>query len=231
MEPQQSSPQPTPSSSPSVNPSQYVEISPELPETPPEPPKGEGLKSALSTLAILIAAPIVALLLTAFVFQSYEVDGPSMETTLENHDRLLVLKLPRTFARIMHQDYIPNRGDVIIFSTTAVQDGTGDGQAKQLIKRVIGLPGDHVVVKNGMVTVYNKEHPTGFNPDKTMPYGSVITITPGDVDITVKEGEVFVCGDNRTNSLDSRVLGTIPAKDIIGKLVFRIYPLRDAQVF
>ena len=154
-----------------------------------------------------------------------------METTLENHDRLLVLKLPRTIARITHHSYIPHRGDIIIFSTTAVSDGTGDGGSKQLIKRVIGLPGDRVVVQDGNITIYNKEHPGGFNPDKTMPYGSVITTTTGNVDVTIGAKEVFVCGDNRTNSLDSRVIGTVPSKDIVGKLIFRIYPLHDAQVF
>lgn len=229
MEPQ-TTPQPTPQNSPSVTPPQYVGISPELPEEQPRPSKKEGLGTILSTIGILIAAPIVALLLTAFVFQSYEVDGPSMETTLENHDRLLVLKLPRTVAKIMHHDYIPNRGDIIIFSTTAVQEG-GDGGPKQLIKRVMALPGERVVVNDGILTVYNKEHPDGFVPDKESAYGSVITTTTGDIDVTVGKGEVFVCGDNRTNSLDSRVIGTIPSKDIVGKLIFRIYPLSDAQVF
>jgi signal peptidase I len=222
-----------PTETPSALPPQpsYVGITAELPEQPPETPQRESTSSVLSTIGILIAAPIVALLLTAFVFQSYEVDGPSMETTLENHDRLLVLKLPRTFAKITHHDYIPNRGDIIIFSTTAVQDGSGDGGAKQLIKRVIGVPGDRVVVKDGSITIYNKQHPDGFNPDKTGSWGNVITTTTGNVDVTVKAGEVFACGDNRTNSLDSRIIGTIPAKDIVGKLIFRIYPLRDAQVF
>src|SRR5882762_2580960 len=70
-------------------------------------PDHEGLKSILSTIAILIIAPLIALTLTAFVFQSYEVDGPSMETTLQNHDRLIVVKVPRTFARITHHSYIP----------------------------------------------------------------------------------------------------------------------------
>lgn len=226
-----------PSTNPPVQPTgtppqpQYVGITPELPEETPKAPQHDGARSIFSTIGILIAAPIVALLLTAFVFQSYEVDGPSMETTLENHDRLLVLKLPRTFAKIAHKDYIPHRGDIIIFSTTAVQDGTGDGGKKQLIKRVIGLPGDRVVVENGHITLYNKEHPAGFDPDKTGSWGDVITTTTGNVDVTVKKDEVFVCGDNRPNSLDSRIIGTVPAKDIVGKLIFRIYPLHDAQVF
>lgn len=220
--PQPVSPQPTP---------EYISLRPSLPEAQPEPPKGEGMKSVLSTLAILIAAPIVAFLLTAFVFQSYEVDGPSMETTLQNHDRLLVLKVPRTFAKIIRSDYIPNRGDIIIFSTSSVHDGENDTGRKQLIKRVIGVPGDRVVVKDGSVTVYNNEFPEGFNPDKAGDYSDAIQVSPGTVDITIKDAEVFVMGDNRTNSLDSRVIGTIPSEDIIGKLIFRIYPLNSAEVF
>lgn len=232
MEPQQTIPQPSQTPTPPTPPGP-VQISNRLPEKQKDNRKKEGLKSFLSTLAILIAAPIIALLLTSFVFQSYEVDGPSMETTLENHDRLLVLKLPKTFARITGGDYIPHRGEIIIFNTTAIHDSedpTGV-QKKQLIKRVIGLPGDRVVIKDGTITVYNAEFPEGFNPDKLTDNGDSSSVTSGNVDVVVPQNEVFVCGDNRGNSLDSRAIGTIPAKDIIGKLVFRVFPLSDAQKF
>lgn len=208
-----------------------VPLSARLPDSPPPQQNKEGLKSLLGTLGIIIAAPIVALFLTLFVFQSYEVDGPSMETTLENHDRLLVLKLPVTFSKLANKDYIPNRGDVIIFNTSAIHDGVNDTGKKQLIKRVIGLPGDRVVVKDGVVTVYNSENPNGFNPDKAGGWHDAIVTTPGSTDVLVGEGEVFVLGDNRTNSTDSRVIGTVPSSDIVGKLIFRIFPISDAKVF
>jgi signal peptidase I len=212
-------------------------ISPE-PHTPaPEQPPietstddhKEGLRSIISTVLLLILAPTIALLLTAFVFQSYEVDGPSMQTTLQNHDRLIVLKVPRTIARITRHNYIPNRGDVIIFNHPDASEV--GGAEKQLIKRVIALPGERVIVKDGIVTVYNQAHPEGFSPDKTLPYGKVITDTIGDVDLTVPDGEVFVCGDNRSNSLDSRYFGTVPANNIVGKLGLRIYPFNKAERF
>lgn len=155
-----------------------------------------------------------------------------METTLDNHDRLLVLKVPKTIASIMGKDYVPKRDDIIIFKTSTIHDGAlDDGEEKQLVKRVIGLPGDRVVVKDGAIRVYNTEFPEGFNPDAGKEHGDSVSITPGDVDITVEEGEVFVCGDNRVNSLDSRSIGTIPSKDIIGKLVLRIYPLDTVRKF
>ena len=230
MEPHKTIPQSTETYTPPT-PAEYIPAGVTPPEAPHKKPHSEGFKSVLSTLAILIAAPIVAIILTAFVFQSYEVDGSSMETTLQNRDRLIVSKIPHTFARITGKDYIPNRGDVIIFNTTAIQDGRNNGGNKQLIKRVIGLPGDRVVVKDETITVYNTQYPEGFNPDKAEPYGSVIKNTPGNVDVTVRAGEVFVCGDNRSNSTDSRYIGTIPSDDIIGKLLLRIYPLSNAKVF
>lgn len=201
------------------------------PVTPPSKKKSkEGWKSVASTVVILIAAPLVAVFLTSFVFQSYEVDGPSMQQTLQNKDRLIVWKVPQTFARITNKNYIPNRGDVVVFVKRGIAD-FGEHPDKQLIKRVIGLPGDRVVVQDNVILVYNKENPQGFNPDTTLGYGTEPLFTPGTVDITVPEGEVFVSGDNRTNSLDSRAFGTISSDDIIGKLVVRIFPVNKAKAF
>jgi len=153
-----------------------------------------------------------------------------METTLQNQDRLFVWKVPRTIAKITRNPFIPQRGDVIIFAKSDLNEFSGSTK-KQLIKRVIGLPGERVVVKNGSLTVYNKEHPNGYEPDKSLPYGSAIVTTPGNVDITVPPGEVFVCGDNRPNSLDSRAFGTVSANDIVGKLAARIFPFNKTKAF
>lgn len=193
--------------------------------------KNEGLKSIITTVAILVLAPLIAFLLTAFIFQSYQVDGKSMETTLYNADRLIVLKLPRSWSKITHHPYIPNRGDVIIFNKNELSQFDGPGQKKQLVKRVIGLPGDRVVLKDSVLTVYNSEHPEGFNPDKTLPYGKNIPITLGAVDLTVGPSEVFVLGDNRGNSLDSRIFGPVSHQDIVGKLIMRIFPFNKAKLF
>lgn len=198
---------------------------------PPRPPrKKEGWKSAVSTILILVAAPIVAILLTTFVFQSYEVDGPSMETTLQNQDRLIVWKVPKTLARLTNGHYIPHRGDIVVFVKHNISD-FGEPGDKQLIKRVIALPGERVVVRDGEITVYNNEHPDGFNPDKEGAYTIETSSTAGTVDVVVPEGEVFVCGDNRSNSLDSRTFGTVHSDDLIGKLSFRIFPFNKAEGF
>ncbi|HLC91763.1 MAG TPA: signal peptidase I [Candidatus Saccharimonadales bacterium] len=229
--------QPTNTSNPSVPPVATPQSEPQTPmgfdqspTTAEDPKNHEGLKSVLKTISFMIIAPLIAFTMTAYVFQSYEVDGPSMETTLQNQDRLIVLKLPRTLARVTGHDFIPHRGDVIIFNKKGSLE-TGDGGTKQLIKRVIGLPGERVVVKDGTLKVYNKDNPDGFQPDTTLPYGRVISTTPGDIELTVQDGQVFVCGDNRANSLDSRYFGAVEADEIVGKLAIRIFPFNKAKIF
>jgi signal peptidase I len=190
------------------------------------PPKKNPWKDRLSTLFLFIGAFVTALLINGFVFQSYEVDGQSMEPTLQNNDRLIIYKLQRSISYITRKTYVPNRGDVVVFHKP-------NGSSDQLIKRVIGLPGDRVVVKNNEITIYNAENPEGFNPDDA-PYGLELPETAGNVDVTVGEDEVFVCGDNRIPgaSLDSRsVLGNVPAKLIVGKLVLRYLPAGNYKVF
>lgn len=195
------------------------------------PKQPSSWRGALSTIGILIAAPLVALLLTAFVFQSYEVDGPSMETTLQNRDRLIVWKIPRTLARITKHAYIPQRDDVIVFVKHGLYEQEG-AKEKQLIKRVIGLPGDRVVVQDGRITIYNSQYPGGFNPDQGHAFSqNIASLTTGNMDILVPANEIFVCGDNRTNSLDSRSFGTISADDIVGRLVVRIFPVNSFESF
>ncbi len=169
-------------------------------------------------------------MIVSFGIQSYQVDGVSMEQTLQDKDRLIVNKLPRSMARITHRKYIPHRGDIIIFNAVNLPDTFGLG-SKQLIKRVIGLPGDHVVVRDGSITVFNADHPKGFNPDKTIGYTIAAKITDNNVDLKLGPDEIFVCGDNRPNSEDSRYFGPISSRDIVGKLVLRLFPTDKAQRF
>lgn len=191
----------------------------------------DGWKNILFTVLILVGAPLLALFLTMFVFQSYRVDGISMETSLQNNDRLIIWKLPRTLARIEHKAYIPHRGDIIVFVKHDLPDSNGN--AKQLIKRVIGLPGDRVVVKDNHITVYNNEHPDGFNPDTGHNFSPhIAAITPGEgAEWTIGPDQVFVCGDNRPDSLDSRYFGPISSSDIVGKLTYRIAPVGKFEHF
>jgi signal peptidase I len=182
----------------------------------------------LSTAGLFLSAFLIAVLLNSFVIQSYQVDGQSMVPTLQNNDRLIVNKVPRTISRVDGHQYVPHRGDIIIFN----QDGLpGFIGSKQLIKRVIGLPGEHVVVSGGKITVYNAQHPEGFNPDTTGQYHISAPRTNGDFDNYLTKDELFVCGDNRPFSEDSRFFGPIKTNQVVAKLVLRILPVNNTRSF
>jgi len=220
-----------------VQPPPVNHIPPAMPVLPLEPDspiktskQRSALREAFSTVSILVTALIVALLIITFVFRSYQVDGPSMETALQNGDKLIIWKVPKTWAQITKNDYIPGRGDVIVFNENGLGQ-FGQEDSKQLIKRVIGLPGERVVVKDGTVTVYNKEFPDGFQPDTALPYGKNIPTTSGNIEVTLRPNQLFVNGDNRPDSLDSRSFGPISADQVVGKLVLRVFPLSSAEIF
>jgi signal peptidase I len=210
-------------------------------ETPVGPPveiipvkspskRTSGWRELFSTLGILLTALVVALFIIGFVFRSYQVDGPSMQNTLQNGDKLIIWKVPRTWARITGHDYIPKRGDIIVFTESGLSQ-FGQQDTKQLIKRVIGLPGDHVTISNDHYVIYNKAHPNGFNPDTSLPYGQHMPVTSGTTDVTLGPNQLFVSGDNRPDSLDSRAFGPINASQVIGQLVLRVFPVSQAKAF
>lgn len=192
--------------------------------------KRDEVKNMIYTILLFILAPLFAVFMIVFVFQSYVVDGSSMEPTLQNGNRVFILKLPKTLASLQNKQYVPARNEVIVFKKP-----TGDGT--QLIKRVIGLPGDRVVIENGIVTVYNIDHPEGFDPDAGTYYEG--TLEPSDtggqkVVEDVGEGELFVLGDNRGpgGSLDSHSgLGLVPVENIIGRLWVRYFPISEFETF
>jgi len=186
----------------------------------------KSLGEMFSTVLLFGGALLTAFMLNIFVFQSYEVDGQSMEPTLQNKDRLIIYKLNKTWSKVLRNQYMPNRGDVIVFHKP-------NGSSDQLIKRVIGLPGDRVVVKNDKITIYNTDSPDGFNPDDAE-YGGELQATYGNVDVVVGSNEVFVCGDNRIPgaSYDSRsTLGNVPTSFIVGELVLRYLPVGNIKTF
>ncbi len=154
------------------------------------------------TLAVVIAVVILQFIRPTIV-KEY-----SMMDTLHENDYLIVSKQAYMFKA-------PERGDIVVFNSTLE---TSTGEKKRLIKRVIGLPGDVMEISDGKVFRNGEELIEGYIFE---PY------TSGSVEeITVPEGELFVMGDNRQNSADSRDsrIGMIDQKDIYGEAVIRLYP-------
>lgn len=154
-----------------------------------------------------------------------------MTPTLQNNDRLIISKVERTLAAIQGKPYIPERGQVVVLDSSII--GL-NGQKEQLIKRVIGLPGDHIHIENGTVTITNSQYPKGFDVNKQLGLTYLQdTYTDSPIDLTVPPGQVFVMGDNRgqNGSYDSRAFGPIDGDKIQGRLWARILPLDKAQIF
>jgi signal peptidase I len=191
-------------------------------------------KDALGILIFVICVLIGTLLINTYVFRSFSVLGPSMETTLYTGDRLIVNRLPVTWATLQNKAYVPNRGQIIVFKNPQYNADTGD---EYIVKRVIAFPGERVTVKNGILTVYNKQYPNGFHPDdaeKNDPTSRPGVPTSGDVDTVVTDGTLFVAGDHRQGdySYDSRSgLGLIPFYDVVGPVSLRVYPFTKIQTF
>jgi signal peptidase I len=181
------------------------------------------IKDTLGILVFISCVLIGTILINAFIFRSFNVVGPSMQPTMYTGDRLIVNRLPVTWAQLQNKPYIPERGQVIVFKNPRYNVGTGD---EYIVKRVIAFPGERVTVVDGVLSVYNDEHPQGFHPDDDN-HGEPGSPTSGSVDTTVTDGTLFVAGDHRQGdfSYDSRSgLGLIPYYDVVGPVKLRIYP-------
>lgn len=155
-----------------------------------------------------IGISLVLAFLIVQVVKPTIVSGESMYPTLNNKDYLILNRLSYKFGDI-------KKGDIIVFKTDLKQD---NGKDKDLIKRVIATGGDHLVIKDSKVYVNDKLLNEPYIDN---------AYTSGDIDIVIPKGKVFVMGDNRENSKDSRSedVGLVDENDILGEVMVRLFPL------
>jgi len=153
----------------------------------------------------LIEATILAVIFY-FLFWPFLIEGSSMENTFKTGDRVLVSRLSAYLNLI-------NYNDIILCKINY------NGNEEIIVKRVIGMPNDHIVIKDNRIYV---------NGSLIIePYTKIPNSTKGDIDLTLKEDEYYVLGDNRAHSSDSRIFGAIKKSDIEAEVIFKWYPFSE----
>ncbi len=172
-------------------------------------------RSFTEWLMVIIGAVVMALLLKTFLVQAFYIPSGSMEPTLMIQDRVIVNKLSYKLHGV-------NRGDIVVFERP---DDEVDSDIKDLIKRVIALPGESLVIEeNGIYVNGRKVH------EPYLPSGTVTSTDASPLKCTeeqpcvIPQESVWVMGDNRTNSRDSRWFGPISEKKIVGRAFMRVWP-------
>jgi signal peptidase I len=171
------------------------------------PSTRQSLKNTVEWVAIVVGALVVALLVKTFLIQAFFIPSLSMFPTLDQGERVLVNKLSYTLHDV-------NRGDLIVFERPV---GVADNGIKDLIKRVVGLPGETIESRDGRVYVDGELLEESYLDDGTT--------TTNLTRLTVPDEHLFVMGDNRNNSEDSRVFGPISEDLVVGRAFVRVWPL------
>lgn len=162
----------------------------------------------------ILIAVVIAFIIMQFIKPTI-VKESSMQPTLYENNYILLNKQAYNFGE-------PNRGDIVVFHTGLKLE---NGKEKMLIKRVIGLPGETITIKEGNVYINDKLLTENYTKDG---------YTDGDIEnLTIPEGELFVMGDNRLVSIDSRLdeVGCVKIDDVLGKAFVRLYPFNHISVF
>lgn len=158
-----------------------------------------------SWIKSIIIALIVAFIVREFIFTPVQVLGPSMEPTFEHEDRVVITKI-----------HSIDNFDIVIFDAIT--------EESKYIKRVIGLPGDRVVMENDQLFINDVPFDEPYVEDNKAAVFEGQKLTE-DFEVEVPKGYLYVLGDNRRESTDSRVLGFIDEKTVVGEVKLRIHPL------
>ncbi len=181
----------------------------------PELERKQNIKNGAWEMAkVLILAAITVFIVRTFLFKPFSVLGASMEPNFENKQYLIVDELTYRFEA-------PKRGDVVVFRPP-------NDEKEFYLKRIIGLPGERIDIREGKITIFNSAHPEGIVLEESYLPGDLATL--GVVNTTLGENHYFVLGDNRPNSLDSRRFGAIDKSAIIGRVWIRGLPFSKVGI-
>ena len=185
------------------------QLSANQPSSPIHEDKSSIWSSIREWIQVIVIALVIALPIRWYVAEPFIVNGASMDPTFATGQFLIVDRLGYHFEE-------PKRGDVIVFEYP-------NDPSTYYIKRIIGLPGETVDIKDGKITIINKDHPQGFVLDE--PYISPEHVSHDTSSKTLSSTEYFVMGDNRAQSSDSRYWGPLDRHFIVGRPIIRLLPI------
>ncbi len=171
----------------------------------------------LELLKIVVISLIIIIPVRYFLIQPFYVKGASMEPNFYDHEYLIIDEISYRFNE-------PARGDIIVFRYPK------DPQ-EYFIKRVIGLPGESVQIKDGKVYIFNQSNPDGLVLAEDYLSSGLKTYGLNEDKVDLNNGEYYVLGDNRNQSKDSRYFGAVNRSFIIGRVMFRGWPFNRVTVF
>lgn len=166
---------------------------------------------------VIIISAVIIIPIRYFLIQPFFVKGASMEPNFHDREYLIIDELSYRFTP-------PTRGQVIVFRYPR-------NPQEYFIKRIIGLPGEEVQIKDGQVLIFNASHPKGLALEEKYLPNNLVTYTQDEAKVIVGPDEYYVLGDNRGASKDSRYFGPVNKSFITGKVLFRGWPLSEATVF
>ena len=203
-----------------VNPAEQVSdaTAPTTGTTPAPPQARNTLKTAIEWALLIGGALVIALVVKAFFFQAFYIPSDSMVPTLKTNDRVIVNKLS-------YHLHAVHRGDIVVFKTPKGSDGNPiDPTIKDLVKRVIGLPGETVAERDGQILINGKVLKESYLPARTISNCASFAAQCFPTG-PLPANRYWVMGDNRPNSRDSRYFGSIPKSEIVGRVFVRVWPL------
>ena len=171
---------------------------------------------AFEILKIIIISLIIILPVRYYLVQPFYVKGQSMEPNFHDNEYLIINE-------IGYRLNLPERGDIIVFKYPK-------NPSEFYIKRIIGLPGETIKIKDNQIIIFNAENPGGKILDENA-YLASGTETAGNLSVTLNDNEYYVLGDNRASSKDSRYFGPVDKKYIIGRTWLRGWPFDRIKVF
>ncbi|MBU2236067.1 signal peptidase I [Patescibacteria group bacterium] len=170
----------------------------------------------LEVTKIIVISLAIIIPIRYYLIQPFYVKGASMEPTFHDYEYLII-------DEISYRLNDPHRGDIIV-----LKDPRNESQF--FIKRIIGLPGETVTIKNGIVTITNTTYPSGIELDESI-YLDEAIYTSGSIDVELDADKYYVMGDNRGSSLDSRIIGPIGEENIVGRAWIRAWPFNKLTHF